>query len=144
MAESQVLRGVWAHVQLTKAAQGSKAIKRCLERELEEMGAKVAGRLSKNCTHVVLQHKTDDPTDEDRAADETSALELTARLEQVRSEQHAVYCATNAAQQQPTSVFTKSTSAATMIRQLGAEPMTLHRLGLDDVTLAPCRWAARP
>lgn len=58
------------------------------QRELEELGAKCAQRLGKNCTHVVLQHKTDDPAEEDRAADDKSARELAEKLETVRTGNH--------------------------------------------------------
>lgn len=81
---SQVLRGVVANVQVTKAAQQTGGVtKRLLERELEELGAQTSSRLTKSCTHVVFQRKTDEPLEEDRLADEEAARQLVVKLEKV-------------------------------------------------------------
>lgn len=81
--DNQVLRGVVANVQVTKAALTCGVTKRLLERELDELGAKTLARLTKSCTHIVFQRKTDEPSDEDRAADEETARQLSVKAEKV-------------------------------------------------------------
>lgn len=74
------LRGTRVCVQLTKA---NASLKRCLQRELEELGAIVASRVTKSCTHVVLQRKMDDPSEQDRLDDDESARQLAMKLEKL-------------------------------------------------------------
>ncbi len=78
----KVLCGVAAHVQVTRAAQRSGIqSKRCLERELGEIGATIC-KLS-DCSHVILQ-LAHDPTEQQRLADEEAARQLAQKIEKVR------------------------------------------------------------
>lgn len=84
-ADSQALHGVRVCVQLSKAAQASKHSRRLLESELQDLGATCVQRLTKTCSYVIFQHKTDEPTEADRLADEQSVKDMAKKLAQVTS-----------------------------------------------------------
>jgi BRCA1 C Terminus (BRCT) domain len=84
-ADSQALHGVRVCVQLSKAAQASKHNRKLLEGELQDLGATCMQRLTKTCSYVIFQHKTDEPTEADRLADEQSVKDMAKKLAQVNS-----------------------------------------------------------
>lgn len=82
-ADSEALHGVRVCVQLSKAAQASKHSRKLLEGELQDLGATCMQRLTKTCSYVIFQHKTDEPTAADRLADEQSVKDMAKKLAQV-------------------------------------------------------------
>ena len=86
---SDVLRGVVAHVVLSRAVQSGFVSKASLERQLLDLGATTAKTLCKSVTHVILQRKEEAPSEEERQADDEAARALFLKVQKVPSPPNA-------------------------------------------------------